>query len=362
MEKRKVALITMHHVKNYGSVLQTLATQKIIEDMELDVEVIDYRRPWETRIGYWLYLPEGGIKDAIRQMVYFPSKIKQKRVFERFLKKYIKLTKDVYTSEEDFKVNPIQADVFCSGSDQVWNSGWNNGIIAAYYLAFVHKGKRISYASSFGAEKLGDEAEVVKKYLLDYDSISVREKSSIKILDALGITQGTVVLDPTLQLEREQWEKVIKKKDVESDYVLLIQLNRNRNFDQFAVDYAKRRNKRLLRLCLRFDQAILPGEHIIIPDVEDYIHYIKCADSVLTDSFHAVSFSLNFNKEFYCILPPKYSTRLESILDITGLQNRIVNDYVIKDEQSVKIDYARVNCIIQKEREKSKQYLLNAFQ
>ena len=41
----KVAVITLHYIRNYGSVLQTYATQKKLELMGHKVEIIDYVRP-----------------------------------------------------------------------------------------------------------------------------------------------------------------------------------------------------------------------------------------------------------------------------------------------------------------------------
>ena len=40
--KKKVEVITLHRIVNYGSVLQAFATQKILEDKGYDVEFIDY--------------------------------------------------------------------------------------------------------------------------------------------------------------------------------------------------------------------------------------------------------------------------------------------------------------------------------
>ena len=39
---KKVGIITQHRVVNYGSVLQTYALQKKIEELGYDCEVIDY--------------------------------------------------------------------------------------------------------------------------------------------------------------------------------------------------------------------------------------------------------------------------------------------------------------------------------
>ena len=357
MGKRKIALLTMHQVKNYGSVLQTLATQTIFESYNYDVEVIDYRRNWETPWGYWFCIPEKNIKDVLRQLMYFPSKVIQYFVFRKFLRQYIKLTHKVYTCSDDFKKYPVQADVFCTGSDQVWNSGWNHGVIEEYYLSFTDSPNKIAYAASIGNIEIdNNEIEKIRPYLKKYKYITVREKSAVELINSMIEGEARLVLDPTLQLSRIDWEKLIDcRKRKEANYVLLIQLNRNHEFDDFAVEFAKRHNKKLLRLCLRVDQMILPGKPVIIPKVENYVNLIKYADFVLTDSFHAVSFSLNFNKQFLCVLPSTYSTRLKSILDLTMLTSRIVDNYEVYDY--MQIDYEKVNPIIDSARQNSTKYI-----
>ena len=76
------------------------------------------------------------------------------------------LTDRSYTTEDDFKNYPLDADMFCTGSDQVWNSKWNQGIISSLYLSFVPEDKfRFSLAASFGQDKLSqDEVKATKKY------------------------------------------------------------------------------------------------------------------------------------------------------------------------------------------------------
>ena len=353
MKKKKiVALITLHHVKNYGSVLQTLATQKLFEKLGYKVIVIDYRRAWETNLGYWFFIADKSVKGYIRQMVYFPTKVIQHFVFGKFLKKYIHLTRNVYTCMEDFERYPLKADIFCTGSDQVWNSGWNQGVIPAYYLSFVKDNSvKIAYAASIGKNELSEEEKVQFRGLLNsYKYITVREENAVNILKDVYNGPLDNVLDPTLQIKKEDWEELISIKKIQTDYVLLIQLNRNHLFDDFAVEFAKQKGKKLIRLCLRVDQCVLPGKHILIPEVQNYIRLIRDADYVLTDSFHAISFCLNFQKQFYCVLPEKYSGRLKNVIYKFGLEDRIVEGYLLNEMQNVEIDYDKVNHVLEKER------------
>lgn len=43
----KIDIITRHAVANYGSILQAYATQKILQDLGYDTEIINYILPDE---------------------------------------------------------------------------------------------------------------------------------------------------------------------------------------------------------------------------------------------------------------------------------------------------------------------------
>lgn len=90
---KRIAIITLHAVKNYGSVLQTLATQQYFLDLGCCVTVIDFRRKWETKYGYWFYLYDKNIKSLIRNIIRIPTKLYQDRVFNRFIHSYINVSK-----------------------------------------------------------------------------------------------------------------------------------------------------------------------------------------------------------------------------------------------------------------------------
>lgn len=358
--KNKIAIITLHSVKNYGSVLQAYATQCYFKNLGFDAIIIDFRRPWETKSGYWFYLTDKSIKGVARNILYFPSKIIQYVKFSKFKNKYLKTTKSTYVCQKDFKYNPVVADVFCSGSDQVWNSGWNCGVIPEYFLNFVPKeAKKISFASSFGNSEINEkDKKIIKTLLLDYNLITVREAPSVKMLrDELDMNSYEI-LDPTLQMNGDFWRRLCNpEKKIKSKYVLLIQLNRNHEFDKYAKSFCKQKKMKLVRLCLRVDQIILPGKSIVIPEVNDYIRLIRDAEYVLTDSFHAVSFCLNLEKQFYVYYPEKYAERLKSILTILQLTDRELVNY---DNDKI-VDYKIVNNILNDKRKFAKKLMLEVI-
>ena len=61
------------------------------------------------------------------------------------------------------------------------------------------------------------------------------------------------------------------------------------------------------------------------------------------------------------VFPEKFSTRLLSILEITGLKNRIVEDYTDTKLANEKIDFTHVNSVLENERHKAMEYIEKAL-
>lgn len=150
---QNVALITLHRSANYGSVLQALATQVVLERMGHDVTVVDY------------YAPRNSVPEMLRGLkhkkqlfeknplalfaaraILLPSYIKRRRNFDRFITHSLNLSKKTYHSSEELALDLPQAELYVTGSDQVWNSEWNGGIDEALFLAFTPEdAPRISF-------------------------------------------------------------------------------------------------------------------------------------------------------------------------------------------------------------------------
>ena len=97
---------------------------------------------------------------------------------------------------------------------------------------------------------------------------------------------------------------------------------------------------------------------IFCPKLSVFLSYIKNAKYMLTDSFHGTAFAINFNIQFLEILPNnKTGVRNQSILQLTGLQDRIVTDFNDFSMAEKRIDYIRVNKVLEEERVKSVEKL-----
>ena len=370
MSKKKVGLITLHRVVNYGSVLQTYALQEKIKNMGYECKVIDYYPERFTPLGMLKRIKNKGerfrksflIRNAARAII-IPSYIIRFNMFFSFLDKYINLSPKVYKSEEEINKEKFNYDIYCTGSDQVWNCGWNEKFDSPYYLSFAPNNKRkISYAASFGKSKLDkNEIEETKKMLLRYDSISLREKSGVEIVENLGIKNSVNVLDPTLLLNGDDWRKISSSKYKNDKYILVYNLNRNKKIDNYARNLSKKTGLKVRFLSYQLHEFYKSGKISCNPKVEDFLSLIDNAEYVITDSFHATAFSLNFNTPFIIVYPGKYSTRLQSILEIVGLTNRVAKDENDMDIIRNKIDFDLVNKKISEERAKSNNWLESAL-
>lgn len=359
----KISVITLHAVVNYGSALQSYATQKIFEDMGLEVEIIDYRReailPKSVK---QILTGQGSAASKIKSLLIKPSSDRGRKVFQDFLTQRLTLTPHCYTHDEDFRRYPLTADVFCTGSDQVWNSDWHDGIPHPFCLSFVEQGKKIAFAASFGKAQLEEaEKDEFRSLLRDYDAISVREAQGVEILHDLGFSDAVQVLDPTLSVPTETWLELSEKPAVKGKYILIYQLCPNKEFDRYAVRLAKQKGLKLIRLCTRYDQLRMPGHGIVLPKVEDFVSLVRHADYVLTDSFHCTAFCLMLHKQFASFYPNRFGSRLESILALTGQSDRLLTDYSDLSVVDRLIDYEKVDTVFASERKRTVDFLKNAF-
>lgn len=367
---KKVEIITLHYIDNYGSVLQSLATQEIFKKIGYTSEIIDIVRENHSYISQYAEAKNqykkklGPISLIMLPVIMYRWKRQYKkrhRVFSVFRDNYLHLTRK-YTSSEDLKKDPPIGDIYCTGSDQVWNTTYNGGILDEYYLSFVPKGKiKIALSSSFGSKSISESnKETVQKLLLDYDQISVREESALTILQNLGIKKGIHVVDPTLALSSSEWDCLLQLKPIRKEkYVLVYQLNNNAEMISFAKKLAKQLNLELVMITKSIRAKLYCRNVYFCPTIIQFLSLIKNADYVVTDSFHGTAFSLNFNKEFYIFYPPHYNTRIQSLLNITHTLDRVVSVEQFDNYSLMPIDYDNVNAILKRERKKIMDFVSN---
>lgn len=361
----KASIITLHYINHYGSVLQTYATCRVFEKAGIEAEIIDYIRPNAKESEFIenalkvKNISKYSLKGLLYSIVKRIEAERIRRVCNVFRKTNIPLTR-FYGSYKELCADPPVADIYCTGSDQTWNSVYNGGLLPAYYLRFAPKNKtKIGYAVSIGMDRFPPEEEIrAKKYINEYSAISVRENSAIPTLCDLGYNCVIQVVDPTLMLCRKEWEPFISKKLVREKYILIYKLNNLPEMEDFAEKLSKKTGCRIVRVSYYLFHMKNRGKMFWSPPVEDFLSLIDNAEYVITDSFHGLAFSLNFHKEFYAFMPGQYSSRLTSILSLTGTESRLVKN--IDKYDTTPIDYEKVDTVLEKERKKALRYIVTS--
>ena len=364
----KVSIITLHRVFNYGSVLQAYATQKIFEDLGYSVEIIDYITEQRRNKRIFATVPDS-INNIIHKYIYLFFKVFsiliKKYTFGRFLKRYVNLSNKKYITYHDLVSDPPQADIYVTGSDQVWNSNYNEGIDKGFFLEFApNEKKKISFVASFGKTHLDrSEKEVTKTYLKKYNALSVREDCAIDILNDLGYYNCTCLIDPTLQVKKEHWEKLASKRLVKENYLILMLLyNEDNGATQYARKIADEKGLKLVKISWELKKNRFVDILMTHRSPEDFLSLFKYADFVVTNSFHGLAFSINLNKQFIVVPRKEYNSRIESLLRLTGLEERMVTSAAQLSVTKSMIDYTKVNHIIEAERLKAIEFIKESIE
>lgn len=360
----KVAVITRHAITNYGSLLQGIATQKVIENLGHSCEIIDYIRHDESYKRHELTLLKrkpNWYNNPVKRILYVilrqPESLYAGRKFEKAQRKYLNLSKR-YTSYEELVKEPPVADVYMTGSDQVWGPVENGTYDSSYCLSFVPNDKhKIAYAASFGHTEFTTELkQYYKKWLSSYKNIAVREDKAVSILADIGI-ESCQVLDPTLLLDGKYWSNYFEPIKDEK-YILVYQLGNNEKLNEYAKKVAKLKNLKLVRVSPSLHQINRGGKLVWTPSLGKFLSYIKNAEYMITDSFHGTAFAINFNTPFIEVLPEgTTNSRNISILALTGLSNQILHDYDEVSLANKKVDFSMANTVLKLERQKSIELL-----
>lgn len=366
---KKIRIITFHSAHNYGAMLQAYALQKKILEFSKDVKFIDYRKK-NIENSYKIFKPIRKnlikwLKENIDSLIYYRKKKKRCESFREFLDSKLNLTETCY-NDQSLKTDYPISDIYITGSDQVWNPGIVTELSDAYTLNFGPNDiKRISYAASIG------NSMIEQKYLGQYtkklsklNCISVREEDAKVALQKLVKKDIEVVLDPTLLLTCEQWNNEIKDyNNKQQKYILAYVVEDNEEYRKI-VDYIS--EKTGLKV-IHFEKNgyyknILKSAYTEGP--LDFVNLIKNAEYVVATSFHATAFSIIFNKKFFIIPHKKTGSRVTNLLNKLQINNRIY--YTLEEFQknnyTEDIDWNNVNKILEKERNKSINWLKNAIE
>ena len=355
----KAGVITFHNALNYGAVLQTYALQTVLTELGCNAQIINYSN---TNVGgnsgkapclTQYHNPFNYMND---KKIYEKNRIKEDKIC-KFSEHYIKKTKPV--TKKNIADLANQFDVFFTGSDQVWNDKIT-GNDDTYYLDFVPKQKRYSYAASIGGKEISENrVQRVKELLSEFQAISVRESTACAALQRQADISATQVLDPTLLLMKNHYKQLIHQTE-KKPYVLLYMLFYSKSLMKSAKKQAKK-----LGIPVYCINASGKEIHGVIDQscagIEEWIDLFWNAEFVFTNSFHGTVFSILFERKFNVELPPEKvnaGSRLTDLLKLFHLEDQMISNVQVYTQE---IRYNDVLSILQHERKKSIDFLRGAL-
>lgn len=354
----KIKTITCHDVYNTGASLQAYALSQFLRSLGHEVEIIDYKPLYLQKYSLKRVFNPRFNKPGLKQiylLLKFPERLlalfsKGKREFDLFKKQYLQVTEQTYYSFLDLKNMPPIADVYIAGSDQIWNTLFENGKDPSFYLQFAPETAiKASYAASFATRKIEDGCqEQVKDWISKLDFVSVREKSGITILDELQIANARQVIDPVFLLNKTDWIQLANKERFQEKYIFIYDFEQNPKVALFAQELAEKNRWKIYSfLDNPYCDQTFKNEGPLM-----FLSLIYHAEYIVSNSFHATAFSLIFNKPFAVFDRMEHiNTRMNDLLALVGLNKR--NDIV---------DYSKVNSILEQEIQNSKEYLYGVLE
>jgi len=326
----KVKTITCHEVYNHGASLQEYALLKYLNENGHNAEAIHYKPHYLSgHFNLWAVSNPKFDKPIIKQLYLLaklPNRLislKRKKAFDQFHAKYIPTGKITYTSNEELKSRLPEADAFICGSDQIWNSFFQNGKDLAFYLNFVPEDKiKLSYAASFAIEQLEEPVKpLVKENVSRLNAVGVRETSGVHILKELGIENAVQVLDPVFLLEKEHWNQFVTP--INEDFVFVYDFDSNPTIKQIALQLKKEKGWKIYTVNSNIDYA---NKNFYLEGPEKFLSLVSQSKFNLTNSFHSTAFSILFNKQFVVVnRMEKINTRMKDLLSIFLLDHLLIS-------------------------------------
>lgn len=362
--KEKIGILTFHRAINYGAFLQAYALKTHLISQGYDVSIIDYWPRAHENI-YKLFTPNWRNHSFKRNIIYpflcllgYYRASKRKKKMNSLFYYYFNISiLPRYESPESLKT--LYLDCIIYGSDQIW---WNSklpnykGFDPVYWGEFVdHSIKKITYAPSMGVIDINNkEEQTIKSFLKNFKYISVRESNFKNAITSLTEKEIAVVLDPVFLLSKEQWDKIctpIHRKK----YILYYNLLKSTEADKLVNKLKQELHCGIVEITGKVYPLKMGKRYIQTADAIEFISLIKNADFVVTTSFHGTAFSIIFEKQFYALGMGNNSGRVKSLLEILGIENRLLKDSSNLDNSY--LDYSSIRERLQLAISDSKKYL-----
>ena len=342
----KIGILTLHSQLNYGGILQAFASQEVLLKMGHSVSIIDH---WMT--------PDNGpfsnyVSKGVKTFPFYVNCLFSddfrgsagivKRTWN-FLHRELHLTPYSFFDWAELPSGVVDFDLILVGSDQVWNPCYDDYF--PYFLRDAPAGiPAVAYAASFGvheipAGKISDYRKGIKRFA----SITVREKEGIQLVEQLG-GHAVHVCDPVLLLSRGEWIQKLGLKTERASRKLVCYVLAEGVPELLPDLFAFARREKCLvdifvgglgapfsfsakKILRHLPEFALMRKYIrlrLSAAPPEFLESLASADYVLSDSFHALMFSVIFEKNIR-ILSPKNADRAGMFSRMEEWQERFID-------------------------------------
>lgn len=327
----KVGILTFHFAHNYGAVLQCFALTRYLESRGHEAFVIDHTIEHIKQNYKWFNIHRiirKNIFEGLKEVLLLPRRRKRWIQFNLFFSQ-------VFSMRKVSDVSDLTHIVV--GSDQVWNTVITAGFDRFYwgYAPEITAKRIISYAASMGRALASIDQRKMLSLLGNFANISVRENDlALKLKESNLGKEIYVVPDPTLLLNKSQWESVAKTTLDPDSYVLVYQVRMSEKTNAIATEIASKMGKKIVYLSPNVVQK--QSLEVLDASPEVFLGLVKNAAFVVTSSFHGSVFSAIFEKRFLCVkLNDGCDSRSQTLLESLGLENRFVDSLERYEERDI---------------------------
>ena len=351
----KIGILTLPLHTNIGGILQAYALQSITECLGFSVAMFS-PKPSFLSIT----------KKQIRKIINFIKGVKKTRDqidCENFVKTNFH-NWFYFKEKNDGRLQEFNAVIV--GSDQVWRSWGKKWNLNRYFLDFIRDPliKKYAYAASFGFDKWHysqSTTEQLKSLARKFTKISVRENDGIALCKNNLDVDAEWVLDPTMLLEKKDYEKLVQFHTPQNLGLVCYFIGENDNNKAFLQKALETTAHFFEDKWIFAKPKVYSVQNDDMPTIQNWLYNMLNASFVITNSFHGVAFSINFEKDFI-VLPHESGgvSRIKSILSMFGLEDRLANTCdEISNLINKKIDWEKVSRIKTLQRNKSLDFIKN---
>ena len=388
---KKIGIAAVTYKDNFGSALQTYATQYVLEKIGYDARIFEinavHRGIKIKKFFYYL----GRLFDPVEAKYLFANLKSRSRkqasvatdqfaqdmkvrhqMYQSFNMKWNKML-PIANGWSGLRKQAAKMDAVVVGSDQLWRP---SNIVGGYYtLEFVpDEVKKIAFSTSFGVPELPKRLHRhAKRFLSRIDYISVREDSGADIVKHECGREAKVVCDPTMMMTAEDWMHIQREGPIaDGKYILMYLMGDNPEQREFVKKLSNQTGCRIIGLLhgatyISYDEEVADEKPYNVGPSE-FVNLIRYAEYVCTDSFHCCVFSILNSTKFFAFRRwpdgSKFSAndRLYTLLKFTGLNRRMLNGSEdVKKCVMDEIDFQDVLTKVTQRRNESMIFLVKAL-